>query len=162
MGGVDNWVSPKFNSDIQIDYSQNYIFQTLATNMRGFDQNIRNGNSFFVINSELRMPVFRYLANRPLKSDFLNNFQIVGFADVGTAWTGLSPYSEENALFTRTISRPPLLITVEMQKEPIVGGFGFGLRSRIFGYFLRADISWGVEDGVVQPSKFYFSLSLDF
>jgi len=87
---------------------------------------------------------------------------VVGFADVGTAWTGLNPYSPENSLFTRTISRPPLYITVEMQKEPIVGGFGFGLRSRIFGYFLRADIAWGVEDGIVLPSTFYFSLSLDF
>jgi len=162
MGGVDNWVSPKFNQDTPIDYSQNYFYQTLATPMRGFIQNIRNGNNFFVINSELRMPLFRYLANRPLKSDFLNNFQVVGFADVGTAWTGLNPYSPENSLFTRTISRPPLYITVEMQKEPIVGGFGFGLRSRIFGYFLRADIAWGVEDGIVLPSTFYFSLSLDF
>jgi hypothetical protein len=65
-------------------------------------------------------------------------------------------------LFTRTIQRPPLLVTVELQKEPIVGGFGFGLRSRIFGYFLRGDIAWGVEDWEVLPSKFYFSLCLDF
>ena len=162
MGGVDNWVSPRFNRDTPIDYSQNYIFQTLATNLRGFDQNIRNGNNFLVINSELRLPLFRYLANKPLKSDFLNNFQVVGFGDIGTAWSGLNPYSPENSLFTRVISKPPLLITVEMQKDPIVGGFGFGLRSRIFGYFIRADMSWGVEDGVVLPSKFYFSLSLDF
>lgn len=115
-----------------------------------------------MINSELRLPLFRYLANKPLKSDFLNNFQLVGFGDIGSAWSGLNPYSPENSLFTRVISKPPLLITVEMQKDPIVGGFGFGLRSRIFGYFIRADMSWGVEDGVVLPSKFYFSLSLDF
>lgn len=162
LGGVDNWVSPKFDLTTPIDYSQNYIYQTLATNMRGFSQNIRNGNSFALINSEIRIPVFRYFANRPLKSDFLNNFQIVGFGDIGTAWTGLNPYSLENSLFTRTIQRPPLLITVELQKEPIVGGFGFGLRSRIFGYFLRGDIAWGVEDWEVLPSQFYFSLCLDF
>jgi hypothetical protein len=162
MGGVDNWVSPKFNQETPIDYTQNYIYQTLATNMRGFNQNIRNGNTFALINTELRFPVFRYFANHPLKSDFLNNFQIVGFGDIGTAWTGMNPYSMENSLFTKTIIRPPLLITVELQKEPIVGGFGFGVRSRIFGYFLRADLAWGVEDWEVLPSKFYFSLSLDF
>lgn len=162
LGGVDNWVSPKFEKSTPIDYTQNYIYQTLATNMRGFDQNIRNGNSFALINSEIRFPVFRYFANRPLKSDLLNNFQIVGFGDIGTAWTGLNPYSMENSLFTRIIQKPPLLVTVELQKEPIVGGFGFGLRTRIFGYFLRGDIAWGVEDWEILPSRFYFSLCLDF
>ena len=108
------------------------------------------------------MPVFRYFVNRPIKSDFLNNFQIIGFGDIGTAWTGLNPYSKENSLYTRVIHNGPLTITVETQKEPIVGGFGFGLRTRLLGYFVRADLAWGVEDGIIQPSIFYFSLSLDF
>ncbi len=103
MGGVDNWLFPKFNDDTPIDFTQNYRYQTLATNMRGFNQNIRNGNSFFIFNTELRFPVFKYFFNRPIKSDFLNNFQIVAFGDVGTAWTGLNPYSKDNSLFTRTI-----------------------------------------------------------
>jgi hypothetical protein len=162
MGGVDNWLVPKFYRETPIDYTQNYAFQTLATNMRGFQQNIRNGNSFAVINSELRMPVFRYLFNRPIRSDFLNNFQVVGFADAGTAWTSLSPYSSDNSLFTKYIYSGSLLIKVEQQREPIVGGFGFGLRSRILGYFMRADLAWGVEDGLVTKPIFYFSLSLDF
>ena len=102
------------------------------------------------------------MANKPIKSDFLNNFQIVGFGDVGTAWTGLHPYSDENFLFTNTIERPPLNITVKLQRDPIVGGFGFGARTRILGYFIRADVAWGVEDLEVLPAIFYFSLSLDF
>ena len=162
MGGVDNWLFPRFNSNTPVDYSQNYAFQTLATNMRGFNQNIRNGNSFFVFNTELRMPVFRYFYNRPIRSDFLNNFQIVAFGDIGTAWTGPTPYSEDNMLFTRYIYRKPLFIKVEMLKEPIVEGFGFGARTRLLGYFIRADIAWGVEDGKVRTPIFYFSLSLDF
>ena len=68
----------------------------------------------------------------------------------------------ENSLFTQIVERPPLNITVEIQKEPIVGGFGGGLRTRVFGYFLRADLAWGVEDWYILPSRFYFSLSLDF
>ena len=162
MGGVDNWLFPKFNITTPVDQEQNYAYQTLATNMRGFNQNIRNGNSFMLFNSELRFPIFRYLANKPIKSDFLNNFQIVGFGDVGTAWTGLHPYSDENFLFTNTIERPPLNITVKLQRDPIVGGFGFGARTRILGYFIRADVAWGVEDLVVNPAIFYLSLSLDF
>jgi hypothetical protein len=162
MGSVDNWLFPRFNQHTPIDQEQNYAYQTLATNLRGFDQNIRNGNSFAVINSEIRFPVFRYFANRPIKSDLLNNFQILGFGDIGTAWTGLQPYSEDNFLYTNNIRQSPLNITVKEQKEPIVGGFGFGARTRLLGYFIRADLAWGVEDYRIQPSIFYLSLSLDF
>jgi Tol biopolymer transport system component len=162
MGGVDNWLFPTYNTSTPVATDQDYAFQTLATNMRGFDQNIRNGNSFFVFNTELRWPLFRYLFNRPIRSDFINNFQIVAFGDVGTAWTGSTPWSAENQLFTRYISRNPLFIKVEMQKDPLVEGFGFGARTRLFGYFLRADLAWGVEDGHILKPVFYFSLSLDF
>jgi hypothetical protein len=106
--------------------------------------------------------VFRYFFNRPIRSDFINNFQIVAFGDIGTAWTGSSPWSEDNQLFTSYYYRKPLFIKVEMIKDPIVEGFGFGARTRLFGYFLRADLAWGVEDGVVRKPIFYFSLSLDF
>ena len=162
MGGVDNWLWPRFDVNTPVAFDQDYVFQTLATNMRGFQQNIRNGNSFFVLNSEIRMPVFRYLFNRPIRSDVLNNFQLVAFGDVGTAWTGISPWSEENQLFKRYIYRNPLFIQVEMIKDPLVGGFGAGVRTRLLGYFMRADLAWGVEDGHIRKPVFYFSLSLDF
>jgi Tol biopolymer transport system component len=162
MGGVDNWMFPKFLTTTPVDLTQNYAYQTLATNLRGFHQNIRNGNSFAVLNSEIRFPVFRYFSKSPIKSDFLYNFQLVGFGDVGTAWTGLHPYSDDNFLYTRKIEQPPLNITVKVQKEPIVGGFGFGARTRVLGYFIRGDLAWGVEDGKATPAIFYFSLSLDF
>ncbi len=162
LGGEDNWLFPSFNTNTPVAQDQNYVFQTLATNMRGFNQNIRNGNSFFVFNSELRMPVFRYFFNRPIRSDFLNNFQVVAFGDAGTAWTGTTPWSANNQLFTNYIYRKALYIKVETIKDPIVEGFGFGLRARLLGYFLRGDVAWGVEDGRVLPAVFYLSLSLDF
>ena len=162
MGGVDNWLFPKFNQLTPIDYSQNYAFQTLATNMRGFNQNIRNGNSFLVFNTELRFPIFQYFSKSPISSSFLRNFQLVAFGDIGTAWTGPTPYSPENSLFTRYVQSGPLLISVEIQKEPIVGGFGFGARIHLLGYFIRGDVAWGVEDYTVRQPVYYLSLSLDF
>ncbi len=162
LGGVDNWFAPKFDNSTTIDYSQNYAYQTNATNMRGFYQNTRNGNSFALFNSELRLPLFKYIMNRPLKSDFLTNFQVVAFGDIGTAWTGASPYSEDNFLNTQIIQSGNLLIKIKNSKEPIVGGYGFGVRSRILGYFIRADYAWGVEDGRVLKPLLYVSLSLDF
>lgn len=164
LGSTDNSFTPtdNFNYNIQVDPTQRYSFQALATNMRGFIQNIRNGNSFALINSELRIPVFQYLINKPIRSDFIRNFQIIGFGDIGTAWTGPSPYSKTNALFRKEYPGNPISITVIKDIEPIVGGYGFGLRSRVLGYFLRADWAWGVDDGEVQDRIFYFSLGLDF
>ncbi|NOY51707.1 MAG: hypothetical protein GXO88_14235 [Chlorobi bacterium] len=162
MGGVDNWMGAKFSTDTPVDYTQNYAYQTLATNMRGFYQNVRNGNSFAVINTELRFPVFQYFSKTPLSSSFLRNFQLVGFGDVGTAWTGWNPYSPGNALFTKHITNGPFNISVIRQKEPIVGGFGMGARIHLLGYFIRGDVSWGVEDYKINKPVYYFSLSLDF
>lgn len=162
MGGVDNWIFPKFNNETPIDYTMNYAYQTLATNMRGFHQNIRNGNSFAVINSELRFPVFQYFSKTPISSNFIRNFQLIAFGDIGTAWTGSSPYAAENSLYTRYVDSGPLHISVEVQKEPIVGGFGAGARIHMLGYFLRGDVAWGVEDYKINKPVYYLSLSLDF
>ncbi|MFC2080187.1 hypothetical protein ACFLRQ_01795, partial [Bacteroidota bacterium] len=142
-------------------------YQAIATNLRGFSQNIRNGNNFAVINSEIRWPVFRYFANHPLSSTFLNDFQIVGFGDVGSAWTGIHPYTRLNAWDTEVIPNnpepgTPVVVTIDSNRSPVVGGVGFGLRSQVFGYFVRLDWAWGIENLELQPRFFYLSLSLDF
>jgi len=164
LGSQDNAIVPSsnFNTNIPIDNSINYGFQAVATNVRGFKQNIRNGNSFALINSELRVPLFQYLMNKPIRSDFIRNFQVVGFFDVGTAWTGDTPYSNNNSFNTEVIVGNPITVILDRQVDPIVVGFGGGLRTRVFGYFLRTDWGWGYEDGVIRSSIFYLSLGLDF
>lgn len=173
LGGVDNWTNllqlrtPTFDQSVDIDYSRNYSYQAIATNMRGFSQNIRNGSNFALINSEIRWPIFRYFANHPLSSAFFNNFQIVGFGDIGSAWTGLHPFTGDNPWDTEVIPNNPLpgtpvVVTINSNRSPIVGGFGTGVRTQLFGYFIRLDWAWGVENMKVQPRVFYLSLSLDF
>ncbi|HRG37991.1 MAG TPA: hypothetical protein PK289_05625 [Bacteroidia bacterium] len=164
MGGVDNWFTPRFDNTTNIATDQNYAYQTLATNMRGFYQNVRNGNSFVVFNSELRFPVFKYLYKRPIRSDFIQNFQLVGFYDAGTAWTGSSPYASDNSLNYKIIgnNQTPYIVTLNTQHNPIVMGYGLGVRSRIFGYFVRLDRAWGLLDGIVLKPLWHLSLSLDF
>lgn len=164
MGGVDNWLAPKFDQSVRVATDQNYTYQTLVTPMRGFWQNGRNGNTFAVINSELRIPLFRYLFNRPLRSDFVNNFQLIGFGDIGTAWTGKDPYSPQNSLMTTIVGAQgnPIVVILKNHTDPIIGGYGFGVRTRIFGYFVRLDWAWGVEDRIVLPRVTYLSFSLDF
>lgn len=162
LGGVDNEFSPQFANQTPFATNENYVFQSVVTNMRGFFQNIRNGNNFAVINSELRIPLVKYLYNRPIQNDFLANFQVIGFGDIGTAWNGLHPYDDENAINTRVVDALGYQVVLDTQREPIVGGFGVGLRSRILGYFCRVDWAWGVEDGALLDNVFYFSLSTDF
>lgn len=162
LGGMDNWLSPKFNSSILPDPNQNYQFQTIATPLRGFRQNIRNGNSFVLINNELRIPVVKYFAKHPIKTPFLEHLMLIGFSDIGTAWTGVNPYTSENAFNTTLIQGFNYEIFLQNQREPIVYGYGWGVRSKLFGYYVRFDWAWGVDDGVVQKAVKYLSLSLDF
>jgi Tol biopolymer transport system component len=168
LGGVDNWMGflfndvPMFDNSISVSPYQNYGFQALATNMRGFSQNIRNGNSFALINSEIRWPFIRYFAGHPLRSNFLNSLQIVGFGDIGSAWSGKDPWSGENAYDNEKIRNGPVVVTLDSNRDPIVGGFGAGLRAQLLGYFVRADWAWGVENKYVLPRIFYLSFSLDF
>lgn len=163
LGGVDGWFVPRFNNDIQIDQTREYKYQALATNMRGFTQNIRNGNNFLVINTEIRFPVFSYFLNRPIKSDLIKNFQLMPFADLGAAWLGSDLFSYENRFNRITVQGDPVSVTAIESKYPIVGGFGWGARSRLLGYFVRFDMAWGVQNNMIaEKPVYYVSLSLDF
>jgi len=167
LGGVDNQINASYNSDITTPPG-NYAFQTLAANMRGFDRNIRNGTSYVLINTELRVPIFQYLADHPLSSSFWRNAMVVGFLDVGTAWHGSNPFRRENPL--NTITKPdlpdranaPVVITINYFKDPVVLGYGVGGRIFLFGYTLRADYGWGIETRVVQKPMWHFALGTDF
>ncbi len=171
MGGVDNWMNAHFNSGTYVDPAKNYHYQALATSMRGFSQNIRNGTSFMVFTSELRIPFVQLIAGRKIANNFFNSLQAVPFVDFGTAWTGLTPYSDENGLYTRIVTSGPiddpyLTATVTRQVDPWVLGLGIGARASLFGYFLRLDYAWGFEDFkpyyADRNGALYFSIGLDF
>lgn len=168
LGGVDNWMGylfnkyPMFDSSIPVTPNVNYGFQALATNMRGFSQNIRNGNNFALINSEIRWPFIRYFAGHPLRSNFLNSLQVIAFGDIGTAWSGKSPWTGQNGYDNQTIVNGPITVTLDSNREPIVEGFGAGFRAQLLGYFVRADWAWGIENHYILPRIFYLSFSLDF
>jgi outer membrane protein assembly factor BamA len=132
--------------------------------MRGFDYNIRNGNSYALINTEIRFPVFATLINAPIRSEFIRNFQLVGFTDVGTAWEGKNPFAHDNPLFQETIreGNSPIAVNVYQYRSPVVAGYGFGFRTSIFGYFVRTDLAWGYDGNKVTGPKVHFSFNLDF
>lgn len=170
-GGLDNWLTapsfPKFDQTTPINYNNGYMFQTLATPIRGFKQNARNGDKFIVFNSELRVPIFAALINSPIKSEFIRNFQILAFFDAGTAWEGATPWSNGNPLFSQVYANPEnnpsVIVKVQRYKNPFILGFGPGLRTSILGYFIRFDTAWGYDSGEVSKKPaYYFSFGLDF
>jgi hypothetical protein len=163
MGGVDNWLLQRVDNATPIDYENGgYRFQSFVGPVRGFYVNARNGNSAIVSNAELRMPIVKYLMRKPIRNDFLQNLQVITFLDAGAAWTGKNPYDDDNLFNQTTIDKQPTSVTVFNNREPIVYGYGFGVRSRLLGYFVRADWAWGVDDGQVLDRVFYLSLNMDF
>ena len=167
LGGVDNWMNfskdtPTFDNSTRINQDENWVFQAVATNMRGFVQNVRNGNSFAVANFELRWPVIRYIFNRPINNDFLNNFMVVGFTDLGSAWEGVNPINAKNAYDYSEIYQKPITVIIDRKRSPVVAGVGFGLRTRLLGYYIRTDWAWGIDGGRRLPRVFYLSLCTDF
>jgi hypothetical protein len=162
LGGVDSWMFPKYSQEPRPDLSQHYAYQSLAVNMRGFPQNVANGNNAFVINSEFRLPLFSTLINRPINNAFLRNFQIIQFVDLGTAWSGpIDKIERPQTIFTN--GQGNVLAKFKAGGiGPFVGGYGFGVRSTLLGYFLRLDAGWEMN-GIFRGEPFlHFAMGLDF
>ncbi|WP_225975577.1 hypothetical protein [Panacibacter ginsenosidivorans] len=162
LGGVDGWFTPKFTTN-NLPRNNNYAFQSLTVNMRGFNQNIANGNNAFVLNSELRLPVFSTFFNKPVNAAFLRNFQLVQFIDLGTAWEGsLKNIERPTLVYSGDAGNPVSVRQIAGGIGPLAGGYGFGARSTLLGYFLKIDAAWQMQ-GIFRGSpRWYFAMGFDF
>ncbi|MFD1469712.1 PD40 domain-containing protein [Hymenobacter caeli] len=171
LGGMDNSFFANYKGDRvnflpnvpELDPSQLFN-QQFVTNLRGFDYSTRYGSRYLLFNSELRIPIVQYFARRPITSSFLRNFQITGFVDAGTAYNGGNPLSVDNSNNTLTFggNGNPFSGTVTNFSNPLLVGYGGGIRSTLFGFYGKADVAWGRENYVTNPPKFYFTLGYDF
>lgn len=163
LGGMENWLFPSFNDNVRVPDHSDYAYKVNAFQMRGFNNNTRNGATFVVANAELRIPFMQYLLGKNRGNAFFRNLQLTGFADAGLAWHGSSPFSKKNLLNILNLSSPPLIeMEIEYFKDPLAFGFGTGLRTQILGYFVKADYGWGVESRTIQKPIFYLTLGMDF
>lgn len=176
LGGTDGWLQfggnqkidrngnvryRYFNPDNRPAQDNDYAFQSLAVNMRGFIQNVANGNNVVVLNSEFRMPVFSTLFSRPVNNAFLRNLQLVQFVDLGTAWNGQYGSIKRPEVAYGTAPNPVVKVKAG-GVGPFAGGYGFGLRSTLLGYFLRFDAAWQMRGIFRGKPQLYLSLGLDF
>ncbi|WP_436514964.1 translocation protein TolB [Ekhidna sp. To15] len=169
LGGMDNWLFA--SSDVQGEQdplaitnekdNSDILFNEFVTNLRGLDYNEAYGSDVLVFNSELRVPLFLYLTNGPIKSNFLRNFQLTSFFDIGSVWTGSPPFKDGRPI-TREFEGNPFSAEIVKFQNPWLGGFGFGLRTVLLGYYIKFDAAKPYLDGEVGNYRFYFTLGLDF
>jgi hypothetical protein len=172
LGGVDNWLfsetnvtgpnDPLINQPL-IDNS-NQLFLQYIMPLRGFDYNTFNGTNAMVANFELRFPIIKYFSSKPISSSFLRNLLFVGFYDIGSSWTGKSPFATENSVNTQIIKREgsPFQARIQNFKNPWLSSYGFGLRTVLLGYYMKFDLAYPIEDYTIGKPRFLVSLGYDF
>ncbi len=172
LGGVDGWlmfgnnIKPGttreryFNSANTPAQDNYYAFQGLTVNMRGYIQNAANGNNAMVINSEFRLPVMSTLFDKTTNNSFLRDLQLTQFIDLGTAWNGSIKAAQRPVM--NYVNGP---VSVQVKPKgvgPFLGGYGFGARSTLLGYFVKYDISWPMSVFFAGRPVMYVSLGVDF
>ncbi|MEO6288776.1 MAG: hypothetical protein ABIO76_02580 [Ginsengibacter sp.] len=178
LGGVDQWfmfgnniktdkngnqVYRYFNPQNRPDPDADYAFQSLAVNLRGFIQNAANGNNAVVINSEFRLPVFTTFFSKPINNAFVRNFQLIQFVDLGSAWNGAYDKIGRPAITYTDPNNPTVQVQIKAPGiGPFLGGYGFGARSTLLGYFLKFDAGWPMNGLFRGKPTYYFSMGLDF
>jgi outer membrane protein assembly factor BamA len=140
---------------------EDFAFQTTATSLRGYKQNSRRGNTFGLVNAEVRAPIFTNILKRPIQSSFIKNLQATAFIDVGSAWNGWVPNTDNlNQPYLFYNPPNPVYVSVVPPENGVAIGYGAGLRTMLFGYFMRVDAAWNIE-GSTKP-LWHFSIGTDF
>lgn len=167
LGGVDNWLFPKYDNNVPVNHASDnppyYAYQTLSENLRGYKQNVKNGTNVLLMNTELRLPVFATFIEQPINSNFLRNFQITSFMDIGTAWNEKLSFKDQSDLTYYDPSNPNVIVQIKNSNlGPFVGGYGFGARTALGGYFLRFDAAWPMTGFFEGKPMLYLALGVDF
>ncbi len=172
LGGLDNWL---FNStnvtgpddplvNLPLVDNSDQLFLQFVMPLRGFNYNTFNGTNAMVVNFELRFPIIKYFSSKPISSSFLRNLLFVGFYDIGSAWTGKSPFATENSVNTQFINSEgsPFQARIQNFNNPWLSSYGFGLRTVLLGYYMKFDLAYPIEDYTIGKPRFLVSLGYDF
>ena len=172
MGGMDNWLECQYEnrtdnnnpfSSSRFD-NKDVFFLDYATPLRGFNINKLSGVSHLALNVEVRLPIAKYIYDGPIYSNFFKNLLITTFTDVGTAWSGVGPFSRKNGFNTSIIGGGslPFQATVTDFRNPFLIGYGVGARTTLLGYYIKYDLGWGWENKEVKAPISYVTLGYDF
>jgi Tol biopolymer transport system component len=175
VGGMDNWMfnsfynppanrpepSPVRNPN-GIENS-NLLFADFV-DLRGFDYDEIRGRNALTFSTELRLPLFSYLTRGTITSNFVKNFQLVGFYDIGSAWNEAAPWEKVNDQNTEVINTTgsPFVIVLNNFNNPWLQSYGAGLRTVLMNYYIKFDVARPVRNYKTEDLKFYFTLGYNF
>jgi hypothetical protein len=175
VGGMDNWLFNEFynppsnrpepspvRNPSGVENS-NILFADFV-DLRGFDYDEIRGNKVITFTTELRIPLFSYLTRGNITSNFIRNFQLVGFYDVGSAWNEYAPWERVNDQNTEVINTEgsPFVIVLNNFNNPWLQSYGAGLRTVLLNYYVKFDMARPIRNYVSEDLKFYFTLGYNF
>ncbi len=175
VGGMDNWLfnnfyNPPANrpepSPVRNPNgleNSNILFADFV-DLRGYDYDEIRGRNALTFSTELRLPLFSYLTRGNITSNFVKNFQLVGFYDVGSAWNEAAPWEKVNDQNTEVIntSGSPFVIVLNNFNNPWLQSYGAGLRTVLMNYYIKFDAARPVRNYKNEDLKFYFTLGYNF
>jgi Tol biopolymer transport system component len=174
LGGVNNWITDlnrntnyrgtgnPLRRETESGFNSNLLFLEYATNLRGFNYATLYGNQVLMLNAELRLPIVKYLSTSSIASNFFRNMQFIGFYDIGSSWTGGSPFSVDNRISSEIIKQGAFQAEIKDFINPWLYSYGIGMRTMLLGYYMRFDLAWPVENYTVKEPRLFVSLGFDF
>ena len=175
VGGMDNWLFNEFyrppsnrpeSSPIRNPSgveNSNILFADFV-DLRGYDYDEIRGRNVISFTSELRIPIFSYLTRGNITSNFIRNFQLVGFYDIASAWNESAPWEKVNDQNTEVINTEgsPFTIVLNNFNNPWLQSYGAGLRTVLLNYYVKFDVAQPVRNYKNEDLKFYVTLGINF
>ena len=175
VGGMDNWLfnsfySPPANrpepSPVRNPTgaeNSNLLFADFV-DLRGFDYDEIRGRNVVTFSTELRLPLFSYLTRGNITSNFIKNFQLVGFYDIGSAWNNAAPWEKVNDQNTEVINTTgsPFVIVLNNFNNPWLQSYGAGLRTVFMNYYVKFDAARPIRNYQTEALRFYFTFGYNF
>lgn len=175
VGGMNNWLFNKFYEppvnrpevspvrNVEGTENSNLLFAEFV-DLRGYDYDEIRGTNVITFSAELRIPIFSYLSRGNIASNFIKNFQLIGFYDAGSSWTNAPPWERVNDQNTEVIDTEgsPFEITLNNFNNPWLQSYGAGLRTVLLNYYVKFDVARPIRDYSVEKPRFYVTLGYNF
>ncbi|MFD2202768.1 biopolymer transporter Tol [Shivajiella indica] len=175
LGGMNNWLfnefySPPTNRPEESPVrnpegveNSNILFAEFV-DLRGYLFDEIRGRNMMTITNELRIPLFSYMSRGNITSNFVKNFQMVAFYDIGSAWNNSAPWERVNDQNTEVITTPgsPFKITINNFNNPWLQSYGAGIRTVLLNYYFKFDLARPVRNYQRDDLRFYVTLGYNF
>jgi outer membrane protein assembly factor BamA len=175
VGGMDNWLFNQFHQppsnrpevspvrNAAGVENSNLLFAEFV-DLRGYDYDEIRGNNVITFSSELRIPLFAYLSRGNITSNFIRNFQLVGFYDAGSSWSNSAPWERVNDQNTEVIRTEgsPFVITLNNFNNPWLQSYGAGVRTVLLNYYVKFDAARPIRNYSIEKTRFYVTLGYNF